>query len=235
VGAPTRPIPNTNGPCDFCRSDVWARLAPVPSDTDPTHSILSGLTAKWSFYRNGQLVPKGTFAKVFVPEQADYRFVQELSRPQDYPGVTLSSNVRTEWNVSSAAPTTMAVADCDKFLPKPTVCEALPAVMIGYDIRLSPLNQARAGLPFTFTVDGGRAKGWSGSSAMAGAKVSVSYDDGATWQPTKMARKDEKLLPGAGRASEPGRHKRVRDAADRDLGQRGNRTVQTITRAYTLS
>ncbi|WP_326709818.1 hypothetical protein OG758_11025 [Streptomyces sp. NBC_01474] len=38
------------------------------------------------------------------------------------------------------------------------------------------------------TVHEGRAKGWTGSTGIVGAKVSASYDDGATWTPAKVDR-----------------------------------------------
>ncbi|MCX4537628.1 S8 family serine peptidase [Streptomyces sp. NBC_01669] len=221
-----------SGYCSFCRSDVWMHTSPVYlGDSDPTH-LLVGPSNRWSFYRNGQ--PITDISNLMVPEQADYQFVLDTKRDQNYPGVTLGGKVHTEWNFTSVAPTTMAVKDCDKYSPKPTVCESMPAISIGYDVSLNVLNQAPAGQAFVFTVNGGRYKGWTGSTTMAGANVSVSYDDGATWQPTHVERKSDssfqvvvkhpKLADTNGFVT---LKTEVRDTA-------GNRTVQTITRAYAL-
>ncbi|MFC8616024.1 hypothetical protein ACFT9M_06350 [Micromonospora purpureochromogenes] len=77
-------------------------------------------------------------------------------------------------------------------------------------------------------------KGWAGSSEMAGAKVEVSYDDGATWLPTKVERKDEnsfQVLLLHPRLADTNGNVSLRtefwDSAE-------NRTVQTITRAHGL-
>ncbi|MFF1910488.1 S8 family serine peptidase [Streptomyces sp. NPDC058239] len=233
LAAPMHPPMTDPSICAFCRSDVWTRTTgTIAGDSDPNHSMVTGPTNTWTFYRNGEQITDAS--KLMVPEKAQYRFVQEVVRAKDYPGVTLGGKVRTEWNFASAAPTTMAVKDCDKFLPKPTLCESMPAVMLGYDVPLDILNQAPAGRPYTFTVNAGRPKGWSGSTVMAGAKVSVSYDDGATWENAKIKRKDDNSFQASVHHPKLSNtngyvtlRTEVRDAA-------GNRTVQTIHRAYAL-
>lgn len=220
------------GPCVFCRADVWQKLpGSTGADNDPTHT-LSGLTGTWSYYLNGQ--PITGFGQL-AQEKADYRYVLDQKLTTDVPGVTLGRQMRTEWNFSQAAPTTMAIKDCDTaFIPTPKVCESMPVLLLDYDLQLNVLNQARAGLPYTFTVNAARPKGWAGSTAVAGAKVSVSYDDGATWKPTAMLRKDDNsfqaLLWHPKLADTNGfvtLKTEVWDSA-------GSRTVQTITRAYAL-
>ncbi|WP_151772768.1 S8 family serine peptidase [Streptomyces abyssomicinicus] len=230
---PVRPSPYEYAPCTFCRTDVWQKLpaAGIGGDDEPTHR-LSGMTGTWSFYRDGQPI---TGFDQLVPEKADYRYVLDQKLATDVPGVELGKQVRTEWNFSQAAPTTVAVEGCDTaYIPTPKVCEPMPVVLLDYDLPLDELNQARAGRPFTFTVDGTRAKGWTGSTAMAGAKVSVSYDDGATWKSVTTSRKDGNTFQASLR------HPDVADtngyvtlrAEVRDTA--GSRTVQTITRAYAL-
>ncbi|MFE4922661.1 S8 family serine peptidase [Streptomyces sp. NPDC056661] len=230
--APMRLSQYEFGPCVFCRTDVWQKLpGNNGADSDPTHT-LSGLTGTWSFYLNGQ--PITGFGQL-AQEKADYRYVLDQKLTTDVPGVTLGRQIRTEWNFSQAAPTTMAIKDCDTaFIPTPKVCESMPVILLDYDLPLNVLNQARAGLPYTFTVDAGRPKGWAGSTAIAGAKVSVSYDDGATWKSAATLRKDgnsfQALLLHPKLADTNGfvtLRTEVWDSA-------GSRTVQTITRAYAL-
>ncbi|MFB7307337.1 S8 family serine peptidase [Streptomyces sp. NPDC056192] len=230
--APMRLSQYEFGPCVFCRTDVWQKLpGNNGADSDPTHT-LSGLTGTWSFYLNGQ--PITGFGQL-AQEKADYRYVLDQKLTTDVPGVTLGRQIRTEWNFSQAAPTTMAIKDCDTaFIPTPKVCESMPVILLDYDLPLNELNQARAGLPYTFTVDAGRPKGWAGSTAVAGAKVSVSYDDGATWKSAATLRKDDNsfqaLLLHPKSADTNGfvtLRTEVWDSA-------GSRTVQTITRAYAL-
>ncbi|MFF7578784.1 S8 family serine peptidase [Streptomyces sp. NPDC008061] len=230
--APNRLSQYEFGPCAFCRSDVWQKLpGNNGADNDPTHT-LSGLTGTWSYYLNGQ--PITGFGQL-TQEKADYRYVLDQKLTTDVPGVTLGRQIRTEWNFSQAAPTTMAVKDCDTaFIPTPKVCESMPVLLLDYDLPLNVLNQTRAGLPYTFTVNAARPKGWAGSTAVAGAKVSVSYDDGATWKSAAMLRKDDNsfqaLLWHPKLADTNGfvtLKTEVWDSA-------GSRTVQTITRAYAL-
>ncbi|MET8187747.1 S8 family serine peptidase [Streptomyces sp. NPDC005246] len=230
--APMRLSQYEFGPCVFCRTDVWQKLpGNNGADSDPTHT-LSGLTGTWSFYLNGQ--PITGFGQL-AQEKADYRYVLDQKLTTDVPGVTLGRQIRTEWNFSQAAPTTMAIKDCDTaFIPTPKVCESMPVILLDYDLPLNVLNQARAGLPYTFTVDAGRPKGWAGSTEIAGAKVSVSYDDGATWKSAATLRKDDNsfqaLLLHPKLADTNGfvtLRTEVWDSA-------GSRTVQTITRAYAL-
>ncbi|WP_328625902.1 S8 family serine peptidase [Streptomyces sp. NBC_00353] len=230
--APMRLSQYEFGPCVFCRADVWQNLpGNNGADNDPTHT-LSGLTGTWSFYLNGQ--PITGFGQL-AQERADYRYVLDQKLTKDVPGVTLGRQMRTEWNFSQAAPTTMAIKDCDTaFIPTPKVCESMPVLLLDYDLPLNVLNQAQAGLPYTFTVNAARPKGWAGSTAVAGAKVSVSYDDGATWKSAAMLRKDDNsfqaLLWHPKLADTNGfvtLKTEVWDSA-------GSRTVQTITRAYAL-
>ncbi|WP_328886500.1 S8 family peptidase [Streptomyces sp. NBC_00316] len=230
--APMRVSQYEFGPCLFCRSDVWQKLPGWNgADNDPTHT-LSGLTGTWSYYLNGQ--PITGFGQL-AQEKADYRYVLDQKLNTDVPGVTLGRQMHTEWNFSQAAPTTVAIKDCDTaFIPTPKVCESMPVILLDYDLPLNVLNQARAGLPYTFTVNAARPKGWAGSTAVAGAKVSVSYDDGATWKSAAMLRKDDNsfqaLLWHPKLADTNGfvtLKTEVWDSA-------GSRTVQTITRAYAL-
>lgn len=229
---PTRLSPYEFGPCVFCRTDVWQKLpGGLGADNEPTHT-LRGLTNTWSFYLNGQ--PITGFGQL-VPEKAEYRYVLDQKLATDVPGVNLGRQLRTEWYFSQAAPTAMAVKDCDTaFIPTPKVCEPMPVVLLDYDLPLNELNQARAGLPYTFTVDGARAKGWTGTAVMAGAKVSVSYDDGATWKSTTVLRKDSNSFQALLR------HPKIADTngyvtlKTEVWDAAGSRTVQTITRAYAL-
>ncbi|MET8273192.1 S8 family serine peptidase [Streptomyces sp. NPDC005096] len=229
---PVRTAQNDSGPCVFCRTDVWQRMPSGNGGDNEADHYLMGRTNTWSYYLNGE--PISGFGQL-VPEKADYRYVLDQKLTTDIPGVTLGRQMHTEWSFSQAAPTTMAIKDCDTaFIPTPKVCESMPVILLDYDLPLNILNQARAGLPYTFTVDAARPKGWAGSTAVAGAKVSVSYDDGATWKSAAMLRKDDNsfqaLLWHPKLADTNGfvtLKTEVWDSA-------GSRTVQAITRAYAL-
>ncbi|WP_345512084.1 S8 family serine peptidase [Streptomyces yanii] len=231
-GAPTRQSAYESGYCNFCRSDVWTRVSVTVGDSDPTHRMPSGAPkAEWRFYRDGEQVAE---TAVMVPQKADYRFVQDLTRAQDHPGVALGGKVHTEWSFTSAAPTKMAVEDCEKYTPKPTVCENMPAIRPDYDLKLDALNRAPSGRAFVFTVAGERYKGWTGSTAMAGAKVSVSYDDGATWQSATTERKNDHTFQVVAKHPELAATNGFVSLKTEVWDAAGSRTVQTVHRAYAL-
>ncbi len=127
----------------------------------------------------------------------------------------------------------MEVEGCETILPKPTVCESMPVVMVDYDVPVDRLNSAQAGQPFTFTVDAARPKGWTGSMAMAGAEYRCrttrcdvdTYHGRAPGRELVQGTADAPAL-----ANTNGFVTLKAEAWDAD----GNRTVQTITRAYAL-
>lgn len=97
-----------------------------------------------------------------------------------------------------------------------------------------PLNRVRAGTPYSFTLEGYWATGWKGSTKVAGAKVSVSYDGGRTWRPATVERADANSFRVSYRQpklSATGGDVAVRAELWDDAG---SRTVETIDRAYTL-
>ncbi|MEE1807622.1 S8 family serine peptidase [Streptomyces sp. BE133] len=220
--------------CSFCRSDVGATFDPgLGGDSDPTHSTplkYFGPLRTWTYYRNGEQVTDKS--KLFVPEKADYTFVSTDTHTDSE--VRLGGRVVTEYGFTSAAPKSMEAPDCRSVIPRVTVCEALPVIQLDYRMNASLLNEVAAGTHSTVTVDASRAKGFTGDSRMAGAKFSVSYDDGATWKSVDVDRADEnsfrarftnaKLSGSNGYVSVKAE---VWDAA-------GNRTVQTVNRAYAL-
>jgi subtilisin family serine protease len=235
LAAPMHPSVDDPAVCAFCRSNLWVRTTgSAGGDAEPAHQLVTGPTTAWTFYRDGQQITDTS--QLMVPQKAPYTFVQDVTRPADYPGVTLGGKVHTEWNFTSAAPTTMAVKDCDKdLLPTATLCESMPVVMIDYHMPLDVLNQAPAGRAFAFTVDGDRAKGWSGgNTAMAGAKVSVSYDDGATWKPTTVKRQGSHSFQVVVKHPELAATSGYVTLKAEVWDSSGDRTVQTITRAYAL-
>ncbi|MFD0033395.1 S8 family serine peptidase [Streptomyces sp. NPDC127172] len=235
LAAPMHPSVDDPAVCAFCRSNLWVRTtSSAGGDAEPAHQLVNGPTAAWTFFRDGRQITDTS--QLMVPQKAPYTFVQDVSRPTDHPGVTLGGKVHTEWNFTSAAPTTMDVKDCDTgVLPEATLCESMPVVTIGYRMPLDVLNQAPAGQAFVFTVDGGRAKGWSGgNTAMAGAKVSVSYDEGASWKPTTVLRKGSRSFQVVVKHPELAKTSGYVTLKTEVWDSAGDRTVQTITRAYAL-
>ncbi|MEE1813356.1 S8 family peptidase [Streptomyces sp. BE133] len=219
--------------CPFCRTDVGVTFQPaLGGDSDPTHSMASGLRRTWAFYRNGERITDNT--KVFVPERADYTLVSTDTRAADQEGVKLGGKVVTEYGFTSAAPKSMEAPGCTSAIPKATVCEALPVIQLHYRMNASLLNEVAAGTRSTVTVDASRAHGFAGGSRMAGAKFSVSYDDGATWKSVDVDRVDENSFSARFTNAELSGSNGFVSIKAEVWDDAGNRTVQTVNRAYAL-
>lgn len=221
-----------DGPCNFCRGD-WFMLSYITTaDSDPQHQRTGGYQLKVATYRDGVLYPDQT--SLLVKESAEYRFVMTQTRNPDVAGVTLNPTIKNDFTFTSAAPKTMAIPACDAFVPTTNTCESLPMVLIGSQLPVDINNQAAAGRRFVFTLDGAHGKGWSGSTSIAGATVQVSYDNGTNWQAAQVTRSDTnsfKVIVQHPELAETDGYVSVRSEMWDALG---NRTVQTVTRAYAL-
>ncbi|MET7368234.1 hypothetical protein ABZS61_20705 [Streptomyces sp. NPDC005566] len=98
----------------------------------------------------------------------------------------------------------------------------MPTVQLDYDMPLNALNQVSAKKAYSFTVNAGRAK------------VSVSYDDGVTWTSAKVRREDSNSFRVELRHPEPADTNGFVTLRAEAWDSEGNRTVQTVTRAYAL-
>ncbi|MFV5995130.1 S8 family peptidase [Streptomyces sp. NPDC056231] len=218
--------------CSFCRSDIGTFFSPrLGGDSDPTHSTYFGVNRTWAYYRNGEQIDV-TNSKMFVPEKADYTFVSTDTHADST--VKLGGKVVTEYNFSSEAPKSMEAPDCKTVIPQATACETLPVIQPHYRMKTSLLNEVAAGKPFTVTVDASRAQGFTGDSRMAGAKFSVSYDDGATWKSVDVDRADDNSFKARftnANLSDSNGYVSIKAEV---WDKAGNRTVQTVTRAYAL-
>ncbi|OIJ94166.1 hypothetical protein BIV24_11505 [Streptomyces colonosanans] len=218
--------------CSFCRSDVGTFFSPrLGGDSDPTHATRFGVNRTWAYYRNGEQIDV-TNSKVFVPEKADYTFVSTDTHADST--VKLGGKVVTEYNFASEAPKSMEAPDCKAVIPQATACETLPVIQLDYRMKASLLNEVAAGKPFTITVDASRAKGFAGDSRMAGAKFSVSYDDGATWKSVDVDRTDDNSFKARFTNAELSDSNGYVSIKAEVWDKAGNRTVQAVTRAYAL-
>ncbi|GAA3484774.1 S8 family serine peptidase [Streptomyces yanii] len=218
--------------CSFCRSDVGATFDPgFGGDSDPTHSTSFGVKRTWAYYRNGERIDVPN-AKLFVPEKADYTLVSTDTHADN--AVKLGGKVVTEYGFTSAAPTSTATPDCKSVITQATFCEALPVIQPHYRMKTSLLNEVAAGSRSTVTLDASRAKGFTGDSRMAGAKFSVSYDDGATWKSVDVDRADDNSFKTRFTNADLSDSNGYVSIKAEVWDKAGNRTVQTVTRAYAL-
>ncbi|MEV6105311.1 S8 family serine peptidase [Streptomyces sp. NPDC051940] len=231
--APMHPTVPQLLPCPMCRGDEGITLSVAPyGDSDARHFGADGGKMTRTYYRDGvQYAP----ADLFVQREAGYRMDLRVDR-----GLTaldtLGSRTDTSFSFHSAPPAPGTSAPgCAEVFPGDTGCEALPLILVGYDIPVDLSNAAPSGRLFTFDVTTSRPAGYMGPAAKV-RRVEVSYDDGATWQPA-----DQLNVHDDGTAQAALRHPErvatsgyvsLRVTADDGAG---DRTVQTVVRAYALT
>jgi len=115
----------------------------------------------------------------------------------------------------------------------PDPCGWLPLIYPQYELPLALDNTAPAGRPFSFTINAMPAAP-SGAPPIAGARVWVSYDDGAHWiaVPVSGGHGQFRVL-----VAHPARRHTSGAVSIRTefWDTAGNRVEQTINRAYGLS
>lgn len=222
-------------PCQFCRTPTAVYNGTrIWGDSDPTH--FSGgwgfTTIKERFYRDGVQYPH-PYTDLYVPESATYRFEVDRTR-ESGPGTSHSSQVNTAFTYESHAPKGPESPECAKAETTAEACSVPTMIFIGYDAPVSLTNQAPADRQFSFELSTPRPYGYVGDAKIAGATVSVSYDDGETWTEAKVK------LGGDGVSKVSYRHPKLAETNGfaslkvEVWDDAGSRTTETITRAYGL-
>ncbi|OKI93759.1 hypothetical protein AMK10_15325 [Streptomyces sp. CB02058] len=232
---PLTPAPlASRTPCVFCRVGTTFMLYTAPHDSEPDHVLSTAvLNMTWEAYRDGEPMDVSFGIADGVPEEADYRFVSKFAYDgtDAGDGIRHSTGITTDYRFTSQAAKDQA-GDCG--VTGLEYCAYDGVINPGYDLRVDLFNRARANQPYSFTLDADRAEGWKGSTAASGAKASVSYDGGTTWQRADVKRLDRDSFRVSYRhpklASTDG-YVAVRTELWDD---HGSRTVQSIEKAYAL-
>lgn len=218
--------------CNLCSSDVG--IAPYPGnvgDSDPAHYTEYGSASQgFAFYRDGVEVPAST--PWIIKDKAAYRLDLDMNyRAAD--GFADSTS-HTEYSFTADAPQGMNEVACKDFVGMAAACQPMAAILTHYDMKTDLLNRVQAAKKYTFTLDGYRATGWTGSKKLAGAKVSLSYDGGKTWKAADVRRLDSDSFRVS--AQQPKLAKTNGHASIRTelWDTAGSRTVETIDWAYGL-
>lgn len=230
--------------CPVCRTGdelelavgLWAFADNTPGHVGYVDGPSPGLTesAALVLYQDGKLVAGEPDLGIYpaTPLAASYRMVLDTVRQAPY--FHLSTRTHTEWTFRSAH------ADGTGTLPGgwycwdgSTDCRVVPLMTARYDLPLSLSGQHAAGATrFGLSVE--HLQG-APSVAVHAVQLAVSYDDGATWAPARVA------ALGGGRfavayttpvRSATNGYVAIRlDATDAT----GGRLTQTVLRAYALS
>ena len=147
-----------------------------------------------------------------------------------------SSSVRIELDVARSAPWWRASTATSTAwtVPSSTVDEpaALPLLTLDYGVDVSLLNVATKPGAQVVDLAVGHQPGAAGAGAVAGASVSVSFDDGVSWQPARVVpRGDGEFRAVIGRVPAAATHLSLRVSA---WDHAGGRIEQEVLRAYAL-
>jgi subtilisin family serine protease len=177
--------------------------------------IYGGATVDTSLYQGENLIGQGTdfISSEVAPERLPYRLVVDTTR--DLPDRPYSPRTHTEWGFSS---------DQAEF----TTLEPLPLIQLDYGVAtdLSGRAHRRTGL----TVTPSHLPGAAGPGTISAVTLEISYDDGASWQTTKLRRSGDEWL-GQLDAPSTAEYATLRTTA-RDTN--GNSVTQTVVRAFGL-
>jgi subtilisin family serine protease len=177
-------------------------------------------SSAFRLYRDGQLVTSaerasGPFGLAAAP--ATYRLELDVARTADW--WPLSTRTGTAWTVRSTR-------------PRAGTQTVLPLLTVDYAVRLDPLN--RTTRPELLDLSVGHLPGSTDPALIAGARVWVSYNSGASWAaaptlPTGHNGQFRALL-----LRRPARTDGYVSLRVEAWDIRGNRIQQTIIRGYAL-
>jgi hypothetical protein len=179
-------------------------------------------TVSSRLYHGDELLAEQPFQAVFAdaptPERAEYRFVQDTTRPSD-PWRT-SIRTHTSWTFQSRQ-------------TAPLELDPLPLLQLDYTVDTDLASNVEVGRPGVLVISAGHEPGAVGAGAVRGVTLALSYDDGATWKPLWLSRTSSggwKATVSYPRSARGG-YVSLRATARDD---RGNRVEQEIIRAYGL-
>ncbi|TDO35617.1 subtilisin family serine protease [Kribbella sp. VKM Ac-2527] len=190
------------------------------------------------------------FVPYFVLPDEPGRYRLRETYPAPYKPQRWARTVESEWTFTTAKPTTgfpyrppkgygVHCGTWDTFTslgsPDKGSCEANSQLYLGYDLDLRLDNTLPAGRDHKITVNGYHHSYRSTDPELTSLKLSVSYDDGTTWQPVRTTKS------GRSEYTATLKHPRLQNTTGavslrtEAVGTAGNTVTQTITRAYGLT
>ncbi|MET7704698.1 S8 family serine peptidase [Micromonospora sp. NPDC005413] len=229
--------------CMVCREgdDLYVYLGGTVPVNDPEKWVVSDGSVSYSLKRDGVEIPPAA-GGVDLPHYAlgadPATYTLHTAYEDQYSGQKYGKKINTDWTFGSRRVEAGNVGipyQCPStYLGSKGACGWQPLIQLNYDLDLALDDTARAGRPYAFTVTPQQPQP-TGAPAIAGLKLSVSYDDGAHWTPARVSRGRDGVYrvqvthPSLSRTT--GAVSIQAEAWD----TAGNRVVQQIDRAYGLS
>jgi subtilisin family serine protease len=201
---------------------VAVNVPPHSGDTDLTGYDESA-ALKSRLYQNGVRVGReqpSQAVQTSVPATdgaAEYRFEQESSRP-DGPW-TGPTRTATAWTFRSAK-------------PAEDVRVLLPLLQLDYRVDTDLTGSVKAGGQQKIGLTAGHVDGVTGAGKPTGGTLSVSYDDGASWQPVALTADGTGTWSGMLKHPTAAGFVSLKATAWDDAG---NKVEQELIRAYRIS
>ncbi|MFI0418438.1 S8 family serine peptidase [Spongiactinospora sp. 9N601] len=200
--------------------DTARFMLPEFGDSDPDHfGFVStpGDRTSARLYRDGTLLHEGdrlyNTAVPMPPERAAYRLEQTSERTEQWWGTAVRTATTHTFTSAHTAER-----------------QVLPLLRIDYDLGVDLRNavRARGRHTFGFTV---RHPTGAASPRVAGAKMQLSYDDGATWSDVRVDRRGDGRYAVRADHRRRGGHVSLRVTA---WDAAGAKVEQTVIRAFAL-
>ncbi|HEX3811734.1 MAG TPA: carboxypeptidase-like regulatory domain-containing protein [Mycobacteriales bacterium] len=182
--------------CPACRNGTKLDLTLAPTvDSTPGHTEVPFLwggvhtiAATHLVLSQGKTVladsTSGLNVAATAPSAAAAPYTLSVDETRQTDWVRQSTASHTEWTFTSAAPTTTALPPAWTCLTD-SPCSVLPLLTVNYQLQNDIDGTAPAG-PDRLDLTLGHLPG-AAAAPITAAKVSVSFDDGATWTPTIFA------------------------------------------------
>jgi hypothetical protein len=225
--------------CAACRQADTLWFYPAIVEGPGVHTLNGMAQPLLRLSRDGVEIPAGRTGHDFALPSGAGRYHLDNTWRMAFTGSAYPRLVETSWDFGSAgAPAQNSVLPPyatagQAYLGDTRPADYLPLIFLNYDVPLALDNTARAGRALRFVVHATGSRPGSAAS-VRGLKLSVSYDDGATWRSASVrtlgdGRYDVRLaVPRVGDTSGAVSLRTV--AWD----VHGNQVTQTATRAFGL-
>ncbi|MFF4535102.1 S8 family serine peptidase [Streptomyces aureus] len=178
----------------------------------------SGNTVGLKVYQDGTLIKTSTSqaATIYPAPKTPSVYTFDLTAERDADTYRLSPRTHTVWQVTSDPVT------------DPTRIDRMAVLQMDYGVDTDLAGDARGGRQ-TLRLTPRHLEGAAGAGTVRGAKLSVSYDDGATWTPAEVTGRSGTWTA----VYDAPRHGYVSLRAE-GWDDAGNRVTQEVIRAYGL-